>query len=52
MPDASTQTEKLKTGPKRQTQINKQIKKNIKNKIKIKQYETNDIKTFIIFDDV
>ena len=50
MPDASTQTTKPKRGPKIGVVKEIKIKKNIKNKIK--QYETNDIKTFIMFDDV
>lgn len=52
MPDASTQTTKPKRGPKLGGVKEIKIKKNIKNKNKIKQYETNDIKTFIMFDDV
>ena len=55
MPDASTQTTKTRRGPKiggnKEIKIKKNIK-NIKNKIKIKQYDTTDIKTIIMFDDV
>ena len=52
MPDASTQTTKPRRGPKIGGVKEIKIKKNIKNKIKIKQNEITDIKTFIMFDDV
>ena len=50
MPDASTQTTKPKRGPKLGGVKEIKNKKIIKNKIK--QYDINDIKTIIIFDDV
>jgi len=53
MPDASTQTDKPKRGPKLENNNETKIKKAYtKNKLNIKKYDKNDIKTIIMFDDV